>query len=645
MPTHRPDPLARSPGARALRAAPAVLLLLVLGSCESPVDPSLEIVPSEAVVELRAIRGQSTPVSRTITVANTGGGRLGPVTCLAEPAPWLTCAVANGNAVTLTANPVGLVTDPQRVPVTLTAPGGSATIEVALAVEQPALTVSPTTVAFTATEVESGTTPTSAAVTVTNTGAGGLADLGAITCGPTPAAPRVTCSVDQSAGVLTVAVDPVGLGPGTHIFPLTVAAEHSSVPQTVSVTLAVSALPRIGLSRQSVHIEATRGSTAAVAQTVVVSNLGGGTLSAVTCPAQPAAWLTCSVSGSTVTLTASPAGLTASPTPVSVPISVSNAVNSPQSVNVTFAINQPVLALDRSSVGFSVIEGSSEATPGQDTVRVSNTGAGDLANLGAITCQPPAESPVTCEVGSGGVLLVSVNPEDLPRGSHTYPLDVSAAHSSVTRVLSVTVNVTTAPTLVLKPSPLTFLAIRGTTAAMSQTVAISNPGGGSLGTISCPENPTAWLTCTVNDSTLLTITAHPSGLTSSPAPASVQITASGAANSPVSLPVTLILEQPVLAVSAHEIAFTGNAGTGATDPASIVVAVTNVGAGTLANLGTISCVIAAPATCVVSQGAGELTLSVNPTGLAPGRHVWVATVSAPHASNGSVTITLVLDVS
>lgn len=645
MPTHRSDPLAIRPRVGALRAAPAILFLLVLGSCESPLDPSLEIVPSEALVEFRAIRGQSTPVSRTITVANTGGGRLGPVTCPAQPASWLTCAVADGNAVTLTANPAGLVADPQRVPVTLSAPGGSATIEVALAVEQPALTVSPTTLAFTATEVESGTTPTSAAVTVTNTGAGALADLGAITCVPTPAAPRVTCTVDQSAGILTVAVDPVGLGAGTHVFPLTVAAEHSSVTQTVSVTLAVSALPRIGLSRQSVHVEAIRGSTAAVVQTVIVSNLGGGTLSTITCPTQPAAWLTCSVSGATVTLTASPAGLTASPAAVSVPISASNAVNSPQSVDVTFAITQPVLTLNRSSLGFTVIEDSSVTTPEQDTVRVSNTGAGDLASLGAITCQSPEESPVTCAVEPGGVLVVSVDPEDLPRGAHVYPVEVSTAHSSVTRVLSVTVTVTTPPTMVLEPSLLTFRAVRGTTAAMSQTVAISNRGGGSLGTISCPENPTSWLTCTVNDSTLLTITAHPSGLTSSPEPASVQITASGAANSPVSLPVTLILEQPVLAVSAQEIAFTGNAGTGATDPDSIVVAVTNVGAGTLGNLGTISCAIAAPASCVVSQGTGELTLRVNATGLAPGRHVWVATVSAPHASNGSVTITLILDVS
>jgi hypothetical protein len=106
-------------------------------------------------------------------------------------------------------------------------------------------------------------------------------------------------------------------------------------------------------------------------------------------------------------------------------------------------------------------------------------------------------------------------------------------------------------------------------------------------------NPASWLTCTVTDSTLLTLTADPTGLTSSREPVNVQVTATG----------------------------------------------------TLAQLGTISCTVAAPASCVVSQSAGQLTLQVNPTGLAAGRDVWVVTVSAPHASNGSVTITLVLDVS
>lgn len=632
---------------RTLGAA-AALLIALLSSCDTLLDPRMDIIPSQAVVEFRAVRGSTTPVTQIITVTNSGGGRLGPVSCPAEPAPWLSCSVAQGNAVTFTADPTGLTADPARVAVTLTAPGASASVEVSLVLEQPVLTVSSATLTFTATEGAEVTTPASAQVTVTNTGAGGLAALGTITCAPDPSAPQVTCAVNQSTGVLTVTVNPVGVAQGTHVYPLVVDSEHNEVAQTVSVTLTLSLLPRLGLSRQALHFEAIRGSEVTWQQTVSVSNVGGGELAPVTCPPEPAPWLTCAVSGTTVTFTANPAGLTASPVPVSVNISSANAVNSPQAVTVSFAIAQPVLRLSKSALTFRATENDTTAVPAQDTVLVTNAGAGTLGNLGAITCSPPEDEPVMCAViPATGVLTVEVDPIDLSPGVYVYLVEVSAAHSDASQVITVTLTVVAPPTMVLDPSTLHFRAIRGTTVSLVDSVAISNAGGGSLGEITCPAEPAAWLTCAVRDTTQLTITADPTGLLSSPLQVNILVAATEARNSPVSLPVTFTIQQPVLAVSVPQVSFTAAVGASVTDPTSHVVLVTNANedAGTLANLGMISCTVADPASCAVNQATGELTLTVDPSTLDAGRYVWFATVTAEHASNDSVTITVVLDVS
>src|SRR5687768_4097160 len=93
---------------RGRRCALAVSLAIATLSCTDTTAPAIEIVLSQPTVDFRAIRGTSAPITKTITVENGGDGRLGPVSCPANPAPWLSCAVSNGNAVTLTANPTGL---------------------------------------------------------------------------------------------------------------------------------------------------------------------------------------------------------------------------------------------------------------------------------------------------------------------------------------------------------------------------------------------------------------------------------------------------------------------------------------------------------------------------------------------------------
>lgn len=625
-------------------------LLLAAVSCSESTAPTIEIALSEPVVDFRAVRGTTTALAKTITVTNGGDGRLGPVSCPASPASWLQCSVENGNSVRLTANPAGLAASPASVSVPITATGAAdkpQAVNVSLIIDQPVLTLSATAVGFAASDGAIGTDPTAATVTVTNTGAGTLANLGAISCVPTPATTRVTCAVNQGTGVLTLAVDPTGLAAATYVFPVVVSAPNDNVSKPVTLTLAMSAVPRISLSQGSLVFQMFRGGATPAPQTISVSNAGGGSLGTVSCPAAPAAWLSCAVSaGTTLTFTVDPASLSASPAPVSVPVSATGASNSPQNVTVDLTIRQPVLTVSASNVPFTTVPGTGITTPLFDTVTVTNTGEGTLASLGTIVCTPPALSPVTCTVNqTTGELVLSVNPAGQV-GTKLFAVEVSAPGSTVTR--TITVSLSTTPGIVLSQTELSFQAIRGSIADLVKKVKVTNAGNGLLGVITCPANPAAWLTCAVIVGDTLVFTAKPTGLTTSPLQVVVPVTAAGAFNNPQNVTVNLAILQPVLSLSASVLNLTV-AAPGTTAP--VVVTVTNTGAGTLADLGPIACTPVPPdphITCVVNQAAGTLTLTVNSATatayLAGTTHVLPITVTATNAVNVSQPITIVLTV-
>jgi hypothetical protein len=120
--------------------------------------------------------------------------------------------------------------------------------------------------------------------------------------------------VNAASGQLTVSVSATGLTAGTYVFPLTVTAPNQgNGSQPLTAVLTVSAPPCIAVSQPLVHFQAIRGSLTPLTQTVTVSHGGNGSLGTVSCPANPAAWLSCAVTGgTTLTFTARPAAPTAS---------------------------------------------------------------------------------------------------------------------------------------------------------------------------------------------------------------------------------------------------------------------------------------------------------------------------------------------
>ena len=65
-------------------------------------------------------------------------------------------------------------------------------------------------------------------ITLTNTGAGGLENLGQLTCAANPASSRIGCQI--SNGQLVVTAAPTGLAPGSYLFPVTVTVFTFTLP-------------------------------------------------------------------------------------------------------------------------------------------------------------------------------------------------------------------------------------------------------------------------------------------------------------------------------------------------------------------------------------------------------------------------------
>jgi hypothetical protein len=146
----------------------------------------------------------------------------------------------------------------------------------------------------------------------------------------------------------------------------------------------------------------------------------------------------------------------------------------------------------------------------------------------------------------------------------------------------------------------------------------------------------------------LVFTALPTGLAQSPADVVVAVSAGGAFISPQNVTVSLTILQPVLSLSATTETFTVTAGGAPVSKTTITAS--NVGAGTRANLGAISCGIASDVHvgCSVNQTNGQITLTVNPStapALTAGTRVLTVSISATNMGNSTApTITLVVTV-
>jgi uncharacterized protein (TIGR03437 family) len=185
--------------------------------------------------------------------------------------------------------------------------------------------------------------------------------------------------------------------------------------------------PAIAVAPSSLQFPYTMGGTVPPAQSVQVTNTGGGTLT--WSATATAAWLALSAPApSTLAVSLSPAGLSAGTYTSSVQISAAGASNSPVSITVTLTVAAapPSLATAPQALTFNYTVGG--AVPAVQNVSITNAGGGALswaASAGA--------SWLSLSSASGtapGTLSVSVNPATLAAGTYTASVQITASGAS-----------------------------------------------------------------------------------------------------------------------------------------------------------------------------------------------------------------------
>ncbi len=187
-----------------------------------------------------------------------------------------------------------------------------------------------------------------------------------------------------------------------------------------------NAPPRIALTPAQLQFAGVPGG-AATGQSAALTNTGNGTLPFTT--QTDSAWLSASpasgVAPSTLTVTADPSSLSAGTYTGNVTVLSGSAVNSPQTLPVTFTVRAPSLGVAPQSLAFAGAYNG--ATPAAKTLSIANTGGGQLTWSAAGNASWLKLSPASGVAPS--TLSVTADTTGLGVGTYTGTITVTAAGS------------------------------------------------------------------------------------------------------------------------------------------------------------------------------------------------------------------------
>ncbi len=229
-------------------------------------------------------------------------------------------------------------------------------------------------------------------------------------------------------------------------------------------------------------------------------------------------------------------------------IAVGNCENARQLFTLTAtvgaAVQPPTISLNPSSFSFSAQVGGPNPPP--QTLDITNTGGGTL-NWSATTNVPWLSVSPTSGTAPSSV-TVSVNIAGLPEGTHQGQITVTAAgatNSPQTVPVTLTLTQPPQPPLIqVTPGSLSFSAVQGGANPSAQTLTISNAGGGTLNWTASTNVP--WLSVSPTSGSApppssATVSVNIAGLPVGTHSGLITITAEGATNSPLTVPVTLTI--------------------------------------------------------------------------------------------------------
>jgi hypothetical protein len=632
-----------------------------------------DLAVSPALVRSQAVAGGGDPPDQSVLLFNTGTGPLGALSVVGvtytNGTGWLD-ARESGGVLTLGYDVSGLSADTFAASVEVSSvQGGNETVGVTLVLGRPVLTLSSSSAGF-AGPAGGAASPTTASVQISNTGAGTFASLGTVSLGPTsyvgaggwlsPALAAGGTRVDLFATIGTLA-------PGTYQARVPVesaGAGADSIAVTLTVTRPADA-PVLSLSASAVEFTAILAGRSPASRAVFLTNSGGGSLAdlgslslgTITYGAGPTGWLsTSTLTGATLTLSPTTSGLGAGTHTATV--AVISQFGGTRTLSVSVRIGAPVLTASALSLSFTGQEGGS--APARQTLTFTNAGAGAFSDLGlpvvsAVTYADSAggwlDLPPLGQTVPAGTLEVEPNQAGLPPGAYSATLVVSSQPGGV-QAITVSLTVVRAsdpPLMLLSPDSLRFDALVGGAHPPAQSVAVSNAGGGSLGTVRTAAvaygtGASGWLSAAAAGATL-SLEAATGTLPTGSYTATVPVSSDGGTQE---LFVSFVVGSSRLTVSPRTVSFGDTArGPG---PAPVLVGLANSGGGTFESLGAIA--LGAASYGSGAQGWLEAIL-VSPTtvrlrattgDLAARREAYLARVALESASGGSDTVTVAFTV-
>ncbi len=406
----------------------------------------------------------------------------------------------------------------------------------------PTLTRNPSVFSFSA--VQNGSSPAAQSLTITNTGPGTLAWT-ASSNSAWLTLNNASSASGSNLGSVGVRVNPAGLSVGTHSGLITIVGTGAAnSPQMVTVSFDVTAAPTptIGLSATTLSFSAVQGGSNPANKTISVSNSGSGTLNWTA--TENASWLSLSpASGTgsgTISVAVNTSGLSVGTISTPITIAASGATNTPQTVTVSLTITAaaapPAIGVTPGSLTFTAQQGNGNPTP--QSLAVRNTGGGTLTWTVSNNAAWLSHSP-TSGTGTGTVTISPVT-GSLTAGTYTGAVTLYATGAAaITVPVTFTITAPAAqPTIGLSPASLTFNATAGGNNPSNQTIAITNTGTGSL-TWTVTDNAN-WLTATQSGNSVVT-SVNIAGLAAGNYNGVITVAASGATNTPRTVPVTLTI--------------------------------------------------------------------------------------------------------
>lgn len=313
------------------------------------------------------------------------------------------------------------------------------------------------------------------------------------------------------------------------------------------------------------------------------------------------------------------------------------------------------LSTSPSSLSFSGLQGG--ANPPSQTItfwksndRTKNWSASSGAAWMTIT---PSSGTISTERDQ---MTVSVNLTGLSAGNYStsvvIAIDGLKGRTNLTAIpvtFTVTGTTSSTPSISLSPTALSFSGVEGGTTPAAQLISLANPTGGTL-SWSLVSNA-SWLGLSVVSGTTTTETdsisasVNLTGLATGTYTAAITVTASGATNTPQTIPVSLTVNpattvsSPVIGLSVSTLAFAGTAG--GSNPATQSFTISNTGTGTLSwTVGENAAWLTLSPTS--GTNTGTVSVSASLSGLAAGTYSGTVTVSATGATSKTIQVTLTI---